>query len=160
MSDGQQLKAKSDKNKYKFSFDGYGNLVSVQGDVVTLRCTATDGNGNTGESEATIPSGKLKSVEVELNDFSGEETTNSFRNYPNPFNTETTIEFRLEKSAFVNIIVYDEVGRMVEHLVSKQMPEGEHQVIWDASQRNPGIYVYRIVYDGNVFSGKMILQRQ
>ena len=68
--DGQQIKAKSDKNKYKFSFDAAGNLVSVSGDVVTLRCTATDSNGNTGESEATIPSNKLKSVEIELNDFS------------------------------------------------------------------------------------------
>ena len=159
VDDGQVISAKSDKNKYKFSFDAAGNLVSVEGDIVTLRCTATDSNGNTGESEATIPSDKLKSVEINAGDFIGEELMSFHRNYPNPFDRYTTIEFKLENSAFVNVTVFDQTGRKVEQLLSKQMPEGIHEIRWDVKQNNPGIYMYRIEYDRNVFSDKMILKQ-
>jgi hypothetical protein len=156
---GQVISAKSDKNKYNFDFDSYGNLISVEGDIITLLCTATDGNGNTGESEATLPSDMLKSDVSEATSFDGEEFTGWHKNYPNPFDRLTTIEYRLEKPAFVNISIFDQTGRMVEQLASKQMPEGVHEIKWDATRQKPGIYFYRIEYDGNQFSAKMILQR-
>jgi hypothetical protein len=160
VSDGQQIKAKGDKNKYKFSFDAAGNLVSVSGDVVTLRCTATDSNGNTSEGEATIPPSMLKSVEMEITNSNGEEFNSMHRNYPNPFTQETTIEFRLEKPSFVNITIYDMAGRKVEVLASKNMPAGIHEIVWNAMLQKQGIYYYMIEYNGNQLSDKMILLRQ
>ena len=44
VEDGQVLRAKYDKNKYKFEFDDFGDLEKVSGDVLTLLCTATDAN--------------------------------------------------------------------------------------------------------------------
>ena len=169
---GQVISAKYDKNKYKFSFDSEGNLVSVEGNTVTLRCNAVDSHGNIGEGEATLPSDllqslagepelpsdMLKSVASEATGFSGDRMTGWHRNYPNPFKRITTIEYRLGKSAFVNITVFDQTGRTVEQLANKQMQEGVHEVTWNATQQKPGIYYYRIVYDGYQFSNKMILQ--
>ncbi len=159
VSNGQVIRAKGDKNKYKFSFDSGGNLVSVEGDIVTLRCTATDGNGNTSMDEATIPPSMLKSADAEIANSDGEEFNGLFRNYPNPFAQETTIEFRLEKPSFVNVTIYDMAGRKVEELASKQMPAGIHEIVWNAKQNKTGVYYYRIEYDGDTFSNKMILQR-
>ncbi|MBN2173084.1 MAG: tandem-95 repeat protein [Bacteroidales bacterium] len=156
VNNGQVISAKDQKNKYKFSFDNNGNLVSVMGEIVTLRCTATDEYGNTGVAESTLPMDLLKSVESTVSNTTGEEVIEWHRNFPNPFANSTTIEFKLEKSAIVNIYVHDQMGSITEQLESKFMPEGVHQINWDASQHNPGIYFYRIVYDGNQVSGKMI----
>ena len=156
VSDGQVIGAKYDKNKYKYSFDASGNLVSVEGDIITLKCIATDSNGNTGESEATIPSYNLKSAEFDASIPDGDVSAGLLRNYPNPFAQKTTIEYELEKPAFVNLTVFDQVGRKVEELVNQQMPAGIHKIVWDAVTRKPGIYYYKISYDGKQLSNKMI----
>jgi hypothetical protein len=155
VNDGQVIVAKGDKNKYKFDFDKNGSLVAVAGEIVTLRCTAADGNGNTSVAEATLTSGLLKSDESIAGNFNDEGSAGSYRNYPNPFTQSTTIEFVLDKPAFVNVSVLDQVGRIIEHLESKVMPEGVHKISWDASQHDPGIYFYRIEVDGNPVTGKM-----
>ncbi|HEY9116030.1 MAG TPA: Ig-like domain-containing protein [Bacteroidales bacterium] len=160
VSDGQIISAKDDKNKYKYSFDSQGKLVSVAGEIITLRCTATDENGNTGMSEATLPTDLLKSLETLAVNFNDKEIVGWHRNYPNPFNHITTIEYRLEKSSFVNIYVYDHLGRLVDQLESTQLPKGIHQITWDASKHNPGIYFYRIECLGNLFTGKMLYNQQ
>ena len=159
VDDGQVISAKYDKNKFKFSFDAVGNLISVEGNVVTLQCKATDGNGNTGISEATLPPNMLKSAEISASYANEEISTALHRNYPNPFDRMTTIEYRLEKPAFVNIAVFDQTGRLIKELASKQMPTGMHKINWDATQNKPGIYFYRIEFDGNQLSNKMILLR-
>ena len=171
VNDGQEIRAMYDKNKYKYSFDAAGNLISVAGDVVTLRCTATDSNGNTGESEATLPadlmqplagepllpSDLLKSATSEVSGFNGDVQAGWHRNYPNPFNQATTIEYKLETPAFVKVSIVDQTGRMVRELSARQMPAGVQQITWDATQHQPGIYFYRITYNGNQLTGKMIL---
>ena len=169
--DGQVINAKYDKNKHKFSFDSQGNLVSVAGDVVTLWCTATDSNGNTGEGEATLPSELLQSLTgepalasdilksgtSEPSGLNGNELTGLHRNYPNPFSRITTIEYELEAPAFVTVFIFDDGGRMVQELSARQMPAGVQQVNWEAANRKPGIYFYRIAYNGNQLTGKMLL---
>jgi hypothetical protein len=151
----QVISAKDDKNKYKFSFDKDGNLISVAGDIVTLRCTATDSNGNTGVAEATLPDDMLKSLESMAGSFDGEDFSDWHRNYPNPFTQSTTIEFMMEKSALVNVYIIDQVGGLVERLESRVMPTGINDVTWDASKYNPGMYFYRIEYEGRQVTGKM-----
>ena len=171
VNNGQVIKAKYDKNKFKFSFDSEGNLVSVEGNIVTLLCTATDSHGNTGEGEATLPSDFLRSLDVESQLESdrlksmtsetivnhGNEVVGWHRNYPNPFVQKTTIEYQLETPAFVTVSVYDQTGRKIQELSGKQMPAGVQEISWDAANRNPGIYYYRIVYNENQLTGKMLL---
>jgi len=160
VNDGQVIVAKNGKNKYKFSFDATGNLISVEGEVVTLRCTAVDSNGNTSESEAILPPDLYKSVIGDNTYSDGQGFAGWYRNYPNPFTRQTTIEYRLENPAFVNIAIFDQSGRMVEKLVNKQMPEGVNTIVWDAKQNKPGVYYYRIESGENHVTEKIILIRQ
>ena len=53
-------------------------------------------------------------------------------NYPNPFNPNTTIVFRLAAPEAVRLDIYDLLGRRVKILLDgKQLSAGEHSVVWD-----------------------------
>jgi hypothetical protein len=45
-------------------------------------------------------------------------------NYPNPFNSGTTIEYGLPEAGRVRIDIYDLLGRMVETLIDEEMQAG------------------------------------
>jgi serine protease AprX len=66
------------------------------------------------------------------------------QNYPNPFQTGTTIAFTLPEASPVRLVVYDVTGREVARLVDGTMDAGEHRVEWDASDLASGVYLYRI----------------
>jgi hypothetical protein len=64
-------------------------------------------------------------------------------NYPNPFNPSTTIEYQLPSAAFVNLKIYDVLGRQIAELVSGMKEAGYYSVRWIASSAPSGIYYAR-----------------
>jgi len=66
------------------------------------------------------------------------------QNYPNPFNPKTVIEYQLPKNSFVNLIVYDVLGREVEILINQEQKTGKYKVEFDGSNLASGIYFYTI----------------
>ncbi len=65
-----------------------------------------------------------------------ETNPNSFtilRNYPNPFNPQTTIRYELETAGQVSLVIYDIKGRTVRTLHDSQKPAGIHEVKWDGA---------------------------
>ncbi|UCC80245.1 MAG: T9SS type A sorting domain-containing protein [Candidatus Zixiibacteriota bacterium] len=65
-------------------------------------------------------------------------------NYPNPFNSSTTIEYGLPEAGCVRLDIYDLLGRKVETLVDEEKQAGRHKAVWDASEYSSGVYFYRI----------------
>jgi hypothetical protein len=82
---------------------------------------------------------------------------NLYPNYPNPFNPGTKIKFSLPKEDFVNLIVYDELGRVIESLVHETLKSGVYEVNFDASGLASGVYFYKIITKEFVQARKMIL---
>jgi len=80
-----------------------------------------------------------------------------FQNYPNPFNLKTTISFALPREGFVELKVYDVAGREVATLIDKPMAEGTHKVSYDASSLASGVYYYRLTFDRQTMTKKMLL---
>jgi hypothetical protein len=62
------------------------------------------------------------------------------RNYPNPFNPSTTLEFSTPLQGLVSIEIYDILGRKVSTITNENYQAGFHKVRWDASQFSSGIY--------------------
>jgi endoglucanase len=81
------------------------------------------------------------------------------RNYPNPFNPGTTIEFGLSASRQVKIDVIDLLGRNVAVVVDGPMQPGIHQVPWNTGNLPSGTYIYRIRTGDETRSGRMQLTR-
>jgi hypothetical protein len=79
------------------------------------------------------------------------------QNYPNPFNPKTTIRFSLDKKSNVKLQIFDITGGLIETLVSKNNPAGEHTVTWNASNVTSGIYFCQITVDGQSMTRKMTL---
>lgn len=72
-----------------------------------------------------------------------------FQNFPNPFNPTTTIEYNLEKAAFVTLNIYNTLGERINALVNEMKLPGKHSVIWDGTNEDglkvaSGIYFYQI----------------
>jgi len=86
---------------------------------------------------------------VDLKKYTVPDNYSLSQNYPNPFNPETTIEFGLPKSGFVEISIYDINGKLVRKLVSEQRSAGRHIVKWNAADElgnrlTSGIYYYQM----------------
>ncbi|MCP5062358.1 MAG: T9SS type A sorting domain-containing protein [Ignavibacteriae bacterium] len=79
------------------------------------------------------------------------------QNFPNPFNPTTSIQFSLPEASQVKLVVFNVIGEQVAELVNKNMEAGNHNVEFNASELNSGIYVYKIEANGFVQIRKMIL---
>ena len=72
------------------------------------------------------------------------------QNYPNPFNPNTTIKFSIPEASNVTLKVFNTLGEEISVLVNRVMEAGTHEINFDASQLQSGIYFYRI--DAGAFS--------
>lgn len=104
------------------------------------------------------------------------------RNYPNPFNPETTIPFELEPVWFenghrpsVSLRIYNVLAQLVaipilqgsgEPLDNVQLEwngTGQYSAYWDGKIRDSdreapsGVYVYQLVVDGESFTKRMTI---
>ena len=100
-------------------------------------------------------------VEVEV---SAPKVYQLSQNYPNPFNPATTINFSLASDSKVSLKIFDVIGQEVAQLVNGQLVAGQHNVNFDASSLNSGVYFYKIEangVDGTSYSSvkKMILTK-
>lgn len=79
------------------------------------------------------------------------------QNYPNPFNPSTKIFFTVLKNSFVNIKVFDVLGREVAELVNEVVTAGEHNVTFNGETFQSGIYYYKMEAGDFSETKKMIL---
>ncbi|HRI62047.1 MAG TPA: DUF4331 family protein, partial [Saprospiraceae bacterium] len=82
------------------------------------------------------------------------------KNYPNPFQSQTTFEFKVNQATEVTIRIVDMRGVYVTTAFSGYLPEGEHKQVWNSANLPAGLYVAN-VYDGygNLLqSGKLMKQ--
>ena len=84
------------------------------------------------------------------------------QNYPNPFNPVTTLRYDLPETDFVNITIYDMLGREVKTLINQTQDAGYRSVIWDATNDygkpvSAGIYLYQIQAGEYISTKKMVL---
>lgn len=118
-----------------------------------------------------IPGGLKLKYRLKQIDFTGEyeyssEITieklalNTFaieRNYPNPFNSSTTIKYSIPTKADVIIEIIDVLGKRVTLLVNETKNAGMYEAVWSANNVTSGIYFYRIKAGTFTDTKKMIL---
>ena len=66
------------------------------------------------------------------------------QNFPNPFNPQTDIVFRVKEEGVVTLKVFDLLGREVRTLVDEKKGAGVHRITFDAHSLPSGVYLYSI----------------
>ncbi|MBI5058689.1 T9SS type A sorting domain-containing protein [candidate division KSB1 bacterium] len=79
------------------------------------------------------------------------------RNYPNPFNPVTTIEYSIPVSGPVTLRVFDIAGRTVATLVNEPLAPGNYRVEFNGRGQASGIYLYSLSTPGATLTSKMVL---
>ena len=134
----------------KSSYELNTNLTAGQY-IIEFSGTPVDGDGSWYFPYAFKLTG---SFTTDVEEIKAENYFNTF-NYPNPFNSTTTIAFTLPQTDIVSIKVYDLMGRLISTLVNGQMQEGEHRVDFDGSDLSSGIYTYVIQSGNNIATHKL-----
>ena len=109
-------------------------------------------------------------IPVEVEQESNEHIPTNFslaQNYPNPFNPSTKISYTIPNVGtslmkflqFVQLKVYDVLGREVATLVNEEKTPGKYEVNFDASKISSGVYFYRLNAGSFIGIKKMILLR-
>jgi hypothetical protein len=105
----------------------------------------------------------LFGVEGDLQDVSAVPQLDRFavRNYPNPFNPTTKIEYTMPRAGHLSLKIFNVRGELVKTLIDEQV-EDSGSVIWDGSDDggakvSSGVYFYEARTAGQVKVEKMAL---
>jgi len=79
-------------------------------------------------------------------------------NFPNPFDTSTTIKYKVQASENVNIEIYNTLGQKVKTLLSDKAKIGIHSIEWNGKTES-GKAVAAGSYIVRMSDGKRILTR-
>ena len=79
------------------------------------------------------------------------------QNFPNPFNPTTQISYSIPQKSFVNLKVYDLLGKEISQLINEEKEAGIYEVNFDASNLSSGVYFYHIEAGDFIETKKMIL---
>jgi hypothetical protein len=85
------------------------------------------------------------------------ENKNLIGCYPNPFHSSTTIKFQTGFKTNVKLVIYDLSGKEIRRIIDTQKEAGTHEVIFDGSDLEAGIYFYGLSFNNRSFTGKLVL---
>ena len=72
------------------------------------------------------------------------------KNYPNPFNPNTTINYSLAESGIVKINIYDINGRIVDEILNDYKIAGQHSLNWSPSNIPSGMYYITLMQGSSI----------
>ncbi|MFH1050985.1 MAG: two-component regulator propeller domain-containing protein [bacterium] len=97
-------------------------------------------------------------LNVDENDITNREKSIIFI-IPNPFSESTKFKFKLDKPANVNLAIYNSLGQEIAVLCDEWKTEGEHEINFNGSNLNSGIYYYKFSVGSENHFGKVVLIR-
>jgi len=75
--------------------------------------------------------------------------------YPNPFNPEVTIKFRIKNDGFTRIRIYDLLGREVMQIANEYLKAGEYERNWISKGLASSVYIVRLETSLNTFAKRI-----
>ncbi len=134
----------------------YGSCTS---DSAEISITLTNlGTGHTSAGSYAIVDDLALGAPAGINEISNDVTLE--KAYPNPANDICNIIYSIPSDATVNVSLYDISGRMVQNLLDDtKQARGRYKIPVDVSGLASGIYVYRIMVDGQTYSQKLTVSK-
>jgi hypothetical protein len=82
-----------------------------------------------------------------------------FQNFPNPFNSSTTIRYALDGPMRVHIIILNTSGETIDTLIDEEQPSGAYSLIWNAASMPSGLYICAFKTGSQYKTRKLVLIR-
>lgn len=102
---------------------------------------------------------KVKINPSGMEDFTiNEPKVELYQNYPNPFQTQTTIKYFIEQESNVTLRVLDMLGRELCLVDSGNKEPGEHEVVFDNKNFPEGFYIYTLRIGDKTWVKKMVIE--
>ena len=126
-------------------------IVASEGEIIQFYYTYSY-NGlesNTADNPHTYEIGSCNSGQLTNEEDLVPVIYSLYQNHPNPFNPVTTLRYDLPENSFVNINIYDLMGRNIRSLVKSQQTAGYRSIQWNATNNlgepvSAGMYIYMI----------------
>ena len=78
------------------------------------------------------------------------------KNYPNPFNPTTTIDYYLDQSGRVTLNVYDINGKLIDNIADTYQVSGKHSITWQPINISTGMYYINLIQGSNIDKMKIM----
>lgn len=76
--------------------------------------------------------------------------------YPNPFNPDTKISFKLNEESFVKLSIFNIEGKIVKNLLAEDLKSGLHSVRFRAENLTSGTYIVSLTVNNQSYNNKII----
>ena len=142
------------------------------GDILEISAQSSDSSIAVYPLRYTVTAEDVKRGKIQLEALVAYELpteTLLLANYPNPFNPETWIPYRLAEDAFVTLTIYDGSGRIVRmlnvgHQVAAAYESRSKAVYWDGrnevgEQVASGVYFYTLTAGNFTATRKMLIRK-
>lgn len=134
-------------NGNKSSFDIYYTQQEIRaGDVLRVKFFISD--SSLSRHKVYYPDTGYYEIKIDPPTNIEKENVPAFalnQNYPNPFNPSTKISYTIEKAGYVNITIYDMLGRETAKLVNGFKDAGIHEITFSPEGLPSGNYIYNLV---------------
>jgi hypothetical protein len=84
---------------------------------------------------------------------------NNMEVFPNPYQDEVTITFKVEETTNATLSVYDLVGRKLVTILDTQIPNGIYNYTKDLGQLERGVYIVKLSVDNGTPSFERIIKQ-
>jgi hypothetical protein len=103
---------------------------------------------NTLNGEQDVYYSYITAGSVGLGEADSDRDFMTLSNYPNPFRGHTSISYTIGRKMMVRLVIYDVFGKEVLTLLDKEQEAGTHNLNYNASGLQNGVYICRL-YAGN-----------
>ena len=133
----------------QYSTDGSGGFIVV-GLINNFTVVAQQVNkyGKLGEIITNISSEENKVIENELT---------LIQNFPNPFNSSSTIQYIVPADEDILIELFNTLGEKVKTLVNRFHTQGVYTVNLSSNELSSGIYLYKLQTETKSLTKKLII---
>jgi len=129
------------------------DLETEQAQIRIIQDNVDEDYASTSENFRISKSGLVTAVEEPI----GSSAEFEFLvNYPNPFQSATTIEFALHHLNHVSLKIYSVQGVKVAALMDEELSPGQYSATWDALGAKPGLYLLRVTSGSFVETRKLV----
>ncbi|MCZ7608684.1 MAG: T9SS type A sorting domain-containing protein [Ignavibacterium sp.] len=90
------------------------------------------------------------------------QTQEFINNYPNPFNSESVINYSVKQYSHAKIKIFDLLGKEITTLLDKEISPGNYSISWEAKDNYgfplpSGVYLIVLQTNNSIKTSKTIL---